>query len=326
LPYRTATASDDGMPMAITIERLSPGTSEDRARCRVPADPEDTDFAADVETSLEVKRVPSGHLIVAAQVNGRDVGSFIFDSGAGMTCVDKAVASELGLERMGDVDAMGAGGTQQAGFYRADSFRLGPMTIEHPLFVGIDLGPVGRMMNIKLAGVCGYDVFRRATVLVDMAAPRIDLFPPGDFELSGAEWRELVIYGNHPCVTCSFDCGRPTPANGIFRLDTGAGLDTVTFHGPAVRKLNLLEGRKTSPTQLGGVGGTSPAESGTIDFFELDTHRFERPRVQFSTASGGALNDEYTIGNIGGRFMEPFQVVFDYAKNRIAFIPRNTDK
>jgi hypothetical protein len=145
---------------------------------------------------------------------------------------------------------------------------------------------------------------------------------PGDFELEGAEWQDLLLYGNHPCVTCSFERQPGADESGIFKLDTGAGLDTVTFHGPAVRRLKLLDDRKTTPTQVGGVGGASTAEAGTIGFFQLASHRFERPRVQFSTAYDGALSDEYTLGNIGGRFMEPFRIVFDYAKNRIAFLPK----
>src|SRR5262249_22131262 len=117
--------------------------------------------------------------------------------------------------------------------------------------------------------------------------------------------------------SCSYEGDR----KGWFRLDTGAG-DTVSFHSPTVRKYKLLDGRKTSTTLQGGVGGMVKAKSGQIGWFELAGHRFENPGVIFAEADKGALADEYLDGNLGQQFLQPFRVVFNYPAEQIAFIKK----
>lgn len=96
----------------------------------------------------------------------------------------------------------------------------------------------------------------------------------------------------------------------------------MTFHAPAVERFALLKGRRTDPTRSGGVGGISSGQTGTLAWFDLGGHRFEKPKVGFATASEGAFADEYMVGNIGNGFLSAFVMVFDYPNRRIAFAPR----
>jgi hypothetical protein len=127
----------------------------------------------------------------------------------------------------------------------------------------------------------------------------------------------VLFSHKHPAVRARFEGDR----EGVFRLDTGSD-DTVTFHTPAVERFKLLGGRSTAPTRSGGVGGISSGQTGTLEWFELGGHRFERPKVGFATAREGAFADDYMVGNIGTGFLGAFVMVFDYTNRRIAFAPR----
>ena len=94
------------------------------------------------------------------------------------------------------------------------------------------------------------------------------------------------------------------------------------MHFEAVRDLALLEGRETRPGQTGGVGGQVATREGACERFELGGHVFEGLDAAFATEAVGAFADAYVLGNIGGKLLEPFVLVFDYPGERLGFVPR----
>jgi hypothetical protein len=131
------------------------------------------------------------------------------------------------------------------------------------------------------------------------------------------KWNKLAVDGRVACVEGSFE-----GHSGFFHLDTGAGASTVTMHVPAVERLKLLEGRETTPTASGGVGGMVTAKQGTLEWFEIGGHRMEKVSAVFATKGHGAFANPYTLGNIGGGLVRPFVLVFDYQRGRIAYVAR----
>ncbi len=290
--------------------------ADDAAFRFTPRVPDNVRFDSSKPARLETKHSKTGHLLVRPRINGQDVGWFIFDSGAGLTAIDSTVADKLGLERVGDVPAVGMGGTVKTHLRQDKSLQLGPLTATDNLYVELDLRPFAKVMGDDIAGVIGYPVLQASVVEIEVATPAVSLHDPKSYKLADGKWEPLLLNNNHPCCHARFEGDR----EGVFRLDTGA-MGTLSFHAPAVKKLELLKGRKTRMTLEGGVGGMKTARAGRLAWFELGGHRFEKPRVTFSTASSGALVDDYTVGNIGQDFMKPFRLVLWYGENKIAFAP-----
>lgn len=280
-----------------------------------PHAPSNATFDPKVNAKLELKRTRTGHLLCRPKLDDKDVGWFILDSGAGLTCIDKTVADKLGLENIGDIPATGMGGTVQTHLRHGKKFQLGRLTTIDNIYVDLDLRAFTKIMGETIAGIVGYPVFQAAIVEIEVNAPAAWLYDPAGYKLTNARWEPLLLNSNHPCCQASFEGDR----NGVFRLDTGAA-GTVSFHTPAVKQMNLLKNRKTSLTMEGGVGGMKMARTGKLKWFELGGHRFEKPKVVFSTADEGPLADEYTLGNLGQDFIKPFRLVFAYPSNQIAFI------
>jgi predicted aspartyl protease len=241
---------------------------------------------------------------------------FIFDTGAGAMTIDPAVADELGMPELGEVLAVGVGGKTTASFRRGTRFQLGPLALEDPVYIELDLAFLAPLFGRKVAGIVGYDVLARCVAEVETRTPYVALHDPARFQLAGASWQEVIVTENTPSVRARFEGDH----EGLFRIDTGAD-GTLSFHAPAVRELALLDGRTVTSSASGGVGGTSEAKNGRLEWFELAGHRFEKKMVQFSLAEHGAFADRYTLGNIGQEFLAPFRMVLDYPGGRIAFVP-----
>ena len=69
-------------------------------------------------------------------------------------------------------------------------------------------------------------------------------------------------------------------------------------------------------------GGSVATCTGSLGDFLLGGRRFEAPRASFALEDKGAFADDYVLGNIGGKFLEPFLLVFDYPSRRLGFVPR----
>ncbi len=319
IPAVIRQAGMHGEPISIRLSAAGPAAACERSPYEAAfAGEPDTAFDASVPAQLEVRRAPTGHLLVHPLVGGEDLGWFIFDTGAGANVLSSPVADEAGLEAFGAVTALGVGGATQAHFYRAPSLSIGPVTVRDPVFVGMDLSFLDQHMGVRVAGVLGYELLARVIAEFDITSGRIALHDPASYTRDGAAWRELLIYQRHPSVAASFEGGE-----GVFNLDTGAAQACVTFHLPAIERLGLLKDRATTASHLGGVGGMVSARAGMLEWFELGGRRTEAVPATFITEAVGAYADAYLTGSVGGRLMAPFILVLDYPNRRIAFVERD---
>lgn len=318
LPGRITSGATGGFGAEIRIQTVGEAPVFVRSPYEMVAGgPDDTSFDASAPAELEVVRAPTGHVLVHPRVNGKDVGWFIFDTGAGNSVLSTPVIEELGLETFGRVAAKGVGGTTESGFCRPATLTLGPVTIREPLMVGIDLSFLEVHMGRPIAGLIGYNLLARTVARIDMVTPAISLHDPAAFDDAALAWRPLVLDQRIPHVEASFEGHR-----GLFRLDTGAAQKTLSMHEPAVREFALLENRETVDGQAGGVGGSVAVKRGRLAWFELGGHRTENVLVEFATEAKGVFADPHSLGNIGGVLLAPFVLVTDYGNERIAFVPR----
>src|SRR5262245_43988348 len=108
-------------------------------------------FDPAITNELQVKRVKTGHLLVRPVINGLDAGWFIFDTGAGICVVSTPCVNRLKLKRLGDIDAQGTGGDEEAKLYRASTVKLGPLTLtDHPI-MATDLSFLKVHMGVEIA-------------------------------------------------------------------------------------------------------------------------------------------------------------------------------
>jgi len=141
---------------------------------------------------------------------------------------------------------------------------------------------------------------------------------PASYKLpENGVWQDAVLEGRTPCVECEYGDGQKGP----FRIDTGANGSVVMFQ-PIVKSQKLIDGQKTAPVALGGVGGMTTVQMGKLKRFVLGGHVFEDAPAMFATDPKGSFADPYLHGNLGHDFLNVFRLVFDYTHSRIGFVPR----
>lgn len=317
-PERVTQTSNTGASNVINVETIR-ASSQAEAAWLSPSStaPTDTRFDRSITPALEVRRAPTGHMLVHPLIDGKDVGWFIFDTGAGANVLAKGAIDALGIEPFGEVPAVGVGGATKAQFARPGTLTLGQMTYDEPLMVVMDLAFLEPYMGVKVGGVLGFSLLARSVAEVDFAAGTIALHDPATYDRAPNGWSELVLDDRIPCVRATVE-----GHEGWFRLDTGANT-TVSMHEPAVRQLKLLEGRETTDTQLGGVGGFVKAKKATLATFEVGGQKLENINADLAIEAVGAFGDAASLGNIGTELIRPFRLVLDYPRHRLALIPRD---
>ncbi|HKA25004.1 MAG TPA: aspartyl protease family protein [Candidatus Eisenbacteria bacterium] len=269
------------------------------------------------EVAVERLPLPNAFLIVRPEIDGRAIGAFIFDTGAGANVISPRAALTLGLPTIGASWLGLAAGASSGTVRQAQSMQLGPITIDRPAFVEMDLDPLSAISGVEIVGIVGYDVLRRSIVEIEVAAPRLAIFDPATPQDESAPWQPIVVYRNHVYASARFE-----GHEGWFRLDTGAPQVPIIFNGPAVERLSLLEGRGAQEAQIEVPGGTMDVAIGEIDGFELAGHVFGPLAALFPKRSAGAFADREALGNLGQDCMAPFRARFDYRRKRAAFVKR----
>ncbi|RMG24744.1 MAG: hypothetical protein D6724_05425 [Armatimonadetes bacterium] len=312
--------TEGGVENKYTVDQIGPLPTFVRSPFEAPPpDGSRVAFDSSKPNRLETKASLTGHILVKAKVNGNQEKWFIFDSGAGITVLDKKLADSLGLPSFGELPVLGVGGLVKAPFRPLPSLEIGPVTLKNVFAVEMDLGLFGTVFGPDFGGLIGYDLLARAVVEFDHANRFMALYDPSTYKLTGGNWLPLHLGSRLPVVEAKFEGNRD-----LFRLDTGAP-NNVTFHSPAVEKYRLLENRSTSDTMMAGVGGVVRAKAGKLEYFEVGGRRIEGPTVTFAPAGNSAFDDPYLAGNLGTAFLDRFKVVFDYPHERIAFLDNSSN-
>lgn len=144
----------------------------------LPADPKDPPGKAVVPFEL----LPTNHMLVTAQINGKGPYRLIFDVGspvtllnnktseaAGVVQPDAPRAFLFGMRGEAEVDRL------QVGDLKADDVPV--LVLDHPL-----LKAMGQLLKRPIDGLVGYTFFARYKTTIDYQAKRMT-FEPVDFEV-----------------------------------------------------------------------------------------------------------------------------------------------
>lgn len=242
--------------------------------------------------------------------------AFIFDTGAGQSGLQSNPPDSLGFRVVGEGVVASIFGVTSSPILAAERLRLGPLTIDDPVFMTMDFAPFEAVFGEPIGGIIGYDVFRRTVVEVDLEETRLTIHDPTTYTLTEGTWRALRFQDNHPIVSATVE-----GIEGLFRLDLGAAggpHGNLVLNSPAVERHGFLDSRETVEAQL----GVQPVAMGRIASFDFAGVRFDDLDVAFGLTGEGLFHDVYTMGNIGVNVLRRFRILFDYGRARIALIPK----
>ena len=183
----------------------------------ITARPDDARFNEGAPADVALKPAMTGQVLVRPTVDGRDIGCFIIDTGAGSNTLDPKAMAKLKLKPIGTAGVTSVRGNEQSSIVQATSIALGPMTIANPFFVTMQLGYVRDALGEDVFGIIGHDLLSRCVAEITLADDSIKLFDPKTYRLGSGSWQPLTFNESVPVIEGKFEGGR----KGLFRIDTG---------------------------------------------------------------------------------------------------------
>ncbi|HKE15133.1 MAG TPA: aspartyl protease family protein [Kofleriaceae bacterium] len=269
------------------------------------------------ETTIPFELV-NNHIYARAEIDGHPVRLLVDTGGANV--LTPAAAAAIGLASQGALETEGSGEkSQEQGFARAGSLRLGDVTIAHPVFFTIDLSPMIPVEGVELAGLVGYEIFHRFAVRIDYAGHRLTLIDPRRFDPDSVAGERIPFTwkGQVPVVEAVLD-----GVAGQFDIDSGSRSSLIVYAGFAARHGLVARYRAAPPRVTGwGVGGPVRSQPARLGDLVLGSLHVRNPTGSIYTGTRGALADRTIAGNIGGGVLRRFTVTFDYARSRMTLEP-----
>jgi hypothetical protein len=319
LPYRTVLGTGDAKyDESLTVVSVEPQPAQPALAFAPPKD-HLSDFAIEGDTRWTT--VPfellNNHVYAKVEVDGRPF-TFIFDTG-GQNLMTPGTAKALDLRSEGSFQGGGAGeGHLDFGLTKVESLRIGRAVIKDQVFPVVSLDALAEAEGAPLAGVVGFETFRRFVTRFDYGARTITLIDPKAFDPkdAGAEI-PFKVDGANIVVEAGFQGHR-----GSFIVDTGSR-DTVTFSAPFAKANNLSpsSARSVAAVTGWGFGGVSRGIVMRSGPFAIGSYVVESPIVSISTDKGGTFADASIAGNIGGGLLKRFVLTLDYEHSKLYLKP-----
>jgi hypothetical protein len=168
----------------------------------------------------------------------------------------------------------------------------------------------------NVAGLIGYELFKRFPTRIDYAQSKITFYDPAAFEYKGTGVKVPIQFRDDvPQVDGSVD-----GIDGVFDIDTGSRA-ALTLTAPFSSTNKLADKYSaTAPTIVGaGVSGPARAQLARAGSLKFGGITVDKPVTLLSTATQGAFADPRLAGNIGYGILRQFNLVFDYPHQVIWF-------
>ena len=320
LPFRQVV--DRGDPrnqLTLQWARYAPAEQPTNVAFDAPeTGPADFHFVDNQPVEIDFQLI-NNHIYLTAEVNGKP-HLMLFDTG-GINLLSPGASERLGLQSEGQMAVRGVGEKRQdLGMTRANSLRVGGFELIDPVLMVIDIELMQPVEGVKIEGLLGFEVFKRAVVRIDYPGRKITLYPPNQAPALKGTVLPFTLRGRTPVVEGEID-GIPARLT----VDTGSR-GAVSFHAPFAREKQLLERYRPRFQAVNGWGSGGPVYSHPVAVGELKIGEQTLHDLvgDIFTGDKGAFASPDSDANIGSGTLKAFVVTFDYANRRIS-LERSND-
>lgn len=239
-------------------------------------------------------------MTMRAQVRGHE-GTFVFDTGGGVTYISPAFAQEIGCKPWGQLSGFVLTG-QRLDMQRCDNltFHIDRQPFTAPIAGVFDLGKFMPPNTPQIDGSIGLDVFAGRAVTLSLAERTLTVESPQSLRARILEGREVPIR--------------------LVREVEGVALAIV---------VGVITPKGTAWMELdSGNGGANVVAKHIAPLLNLKTGMKEPQPASFKLAGGIPVNGDARVnetlimdGNIGTRFMIDWNLTFDLARGRAWLSP-----
>jgi hypothetical protein len=267
-------------------------------------------------------------IFIQVNINGSRHLNFMFDSGAGITVLNKSVTAELDLSYNGGSQIGTSGKTIRSETSPENTLSIGKVTLNKVPLEIIGLDHLSSYFKIPVDGIIGYDLFEKYILKID-ADHKTMAFYDSIVSLATVAWKEVVAHkvDNNKIGVETFLLTPEGAFEGyIMALDTASPDEIHLFpNALADRRIALKQGRKKVK---GFSADTTITENlrGKIKGVKLAGKEWRNVRTVIPTdpVSVKAFSDNQSFGLIGQELLLEFNMIYDYRNNRVYFQERKS--
>jgi hypothetical protein len=268
-----------------------------------PISPPEVSFTAPRAIPFELFR--GQRIFLTGTVNGHAT-PIMLETGAGMTTIDQAFATQLGLSGGTTIQVRGAGGDVPGKIVSGVSIAAGSLRLNNLTVLVLDLASIERATGRVIPVLLGSEAFKAAAVTVDFPNNRL-LFsdrskftpPQGATRIELGERQRVptldVSIAGLPPVTADLDLGNP---------------GTLIIGNSYWKDQPQLSSLPHAEWQSGGLGGMKIARQAIIPNVEFGGRRFSGVPAMLNQDPAALPLDG---ANVGVGMFRPFKVTFDFA-------------
>ncbi|MFY9884135.1 MAG: pepsin/retropepsin-like aspartic protease family protein [Candidatus Cybelea sp.] len=262
-------------------------------------------------------RFTDNGIIVTVSIGGRGL-DFILDSGSSELLIDPEVASDLGMNSTGAMRVSFAGDFTLANA-RAPDFTVGGLTARNVAFSTAAFEE--DLPGQRVVGLLGTDFIASGALKIDFEKKSLTLLRSVPADLGSSGWSALPLRMDYgvPLVKAAFG-GLP----GYFVADLGADYSTLYPHYFSQFPNNIPRGTPDQEEMV-TLGG-KPFGIKHITMKRLVLGDWVFGDVQVVVPSAQDAQDRDYDGLIGRDTLSSFDLIFDYANDRLWFRPIDVGK
>lgn len=266
----------------------------------------------------------AGHrIVIPVTVGDHTPASFILDTGASRTSLDKDYAARVGIAGSERTEARGAGGGPiEVALARDVRVTFGDHTLKLDRTALIPFGPVSLRVGQPMHGVLGAEAFDAYVVELDYQNSEVTFHERRAFKAPANAVRLPIKFdGTLPIVRAQLTLPDGRSINARLLVDTGAGASVILTRD-FVRKQRIAFAN-TIESPSGGVGGMTTVHTGRIQRIQLGTIALDHPITALSGDTAGALSDPDMDGLLGAEILRRFTVFVDYKRKEFLLVPND---
>ena len=321
-PFRQRQSSGDpsaDVIMTVTHIRLKDHVNEDEF---APPHTEvrDAHLLQNATSTTVPFTLKDGLILVNVSIDGAEPLPFLLDSG-GSNLLTTEAAKKIGAKMGGNLSVNGVGTTETTAHYaQIARYQVGQAELLDQQFLVIPLPSIITSRGAgqePIAGLIGYEVFRRFCVTIDYHQRQLTLarFSP---RRQNGEALRLFFDGRTPFVKGAVD-----GTEGYFGFDTGDDGAITLFKGFFAAHDFPIE-LPGIGSEEGGVGGVTSTLLTRVDSLSLGSLTLSRPLTELNSASTGAFASKLNAGNIGSQVFQNFVMTLDY-EHRTLYLRKSPD-
>ncbi len=260
------------------------------------------------------------HIFIKASVDGSEPLDFIFDTGSGITVIDREVADGLDLVQK---EVLLNEGMVRGSLIKNNTIEINGYLMEKNIIVyAADLDHLEISLGRDFDGIVGYDFMRHHTVRINYNEKILQVYEYNEGPSKGNAIPFELVH-SIPVIKGTVVLNNGEPHDGTFFVMTGAGT-TIDFNTPYANQYDVIN--KTGRHYSYPIKTISDVEAiqyeGHIVSFEFGPEKLEDIAVGISQVKSGIHGHPEVSGILGNQILSMYNITYDYG-NQVLYMTRN---